>query len=132
MKKKITISIPDNLNDLQEAKLIQERLNQKALTGSGKIRTNSIRIGDCTDIKLRESVIVIKRIPAEPFIETKNCTVCRSSFQSDMGQKMYINYGGRRKQLHYCSKECCLAVIEICGEGRAAMKKSELIPVRMH
>lgn len=126
-KKIVKISIPDNLTPVQEAEEIRNRLNQKALSGKGY--ENFKRIGEGIEIKDAKTIIEITRKPSEPYITTKSCTVCECSYQSDMGVKIWVNYGGVVKSLVYCSKKCCDAVIDICGPGRAAYNRKKLKPV---
>lgn len=122
--KKITINIPDGLSSLEEAHLIKDKLVQKALSGTGKNRDQK-RIGDRVKVGYTETTIVIKRDVSD-HIETVKCNACGCDYQSDMFKRIYINYGGRTKELRYCSEDCCKTVIDICGPGRARFKKKDL------
>ena len=130
MKKKISITIPDDLTPMQEAAEISQRLNQQLLAGNGR-QVDHKRIGDQVDIKYLTTEIVIKRVGEKP-IEFILCSICGIEYQSDLAKNVFHNYGGRTKKVHVCSETCQQTFISICGNGRAATKKSKLNPIRTY
>ncbi len=128
--KKIKIVIPDDLTPQQEAAEIAQRLMQKALSGTEK-QIDKLRIGTQVDIKELTTQITIERTGAKP-IEMIKCSVCSSKYQSDLFFPLFVNYGGQKKKLKYCSQACRNTVLDICGEGRAAIKQKDLKPVRLY
>jgi hypothetical protein len=125
--KKINITIPDNLNEIQEAKLIQEKLTQKALSGNGNNLINK-RIGDEVIVKDLVTQITIKRTGEKP-VELMDCPICKTQFQNNFFNPVFTNYGGVIKRHKTCSNNCQQNFIEFCGDGRASVKRKDLKPL---
>ena len=123
---KIKITIPDNLTHAEEIIAIAKQLGQKMLP------SGQLQLGSGYEIRHLNTTIEIERKPVEKPIVTLECSVCKSIFEKSTGSKLWINYGGKTSQRHYCSDECRSEVIEICGEGRASIKKSKLKPFRAY
>lgn len=121
----IIITIPDGLTPTEEIFAIAKKLG-KALAPPKK----QIAIGDGYTIKQLETQITIKREPTSKLLVTQVCSVCEVLFEPKEGFILYVNYGGITQQRRYCCEKCRTDVIELCGEGRAAIKKSKLKPVR--
>lgn len=119
---KIIITIPDNLSKDQELLAIGNELHKQILTSGTKFKM----LGDSVSIKHSETQITIKREPVEKPITTQVCSACDTIFEPSLGYKLWVNYGAKPRQVTYCSEDCRGAVMDFCGKGRAAIKKSEL------
>lgn len=122
---KINITIPDNLTPQEELLAIAAQLGKKMLPGGKAMLGSGYQIQDL------QTQITITREAVEKPLVTIECSVCKTIFEKSLGVPMYVNYGGDARKRLFCSKECCGEVINICGEGRAAMKKKDLKPVRL-
>lgn len=121
----IIITIPDGLTPAEEIIAIAKKMG-KALAPPKK----QIAIGDGYTIKQLETQIIIRREPTSKLLVTQVCSVCETLFEPKEGFILYVNYGGITQQRRYCCEECRQQVIDICGEGRASIKKSKLKPAR--
>ena len=123
---KIVIKIYDDLNPMEELAEINRQLF-KLLPSSKKQRK---LIGEAVTIKHLESQIVIVREPRIRHIEMLKCH-CGNDFQKNKAKRLYTNYGGLNKTLYYCSNNCRLEVLAICG-NRASIKKEEIKNVYLY
>lgn len=121
----IIITIPDGLSPEEEIVAIAKKMG-KALAPPKK----QLAIGDGYTVKQLETQIIIKREPTSKLLVTQVCSVCETLFEPKEGFILYVNYGGVTNQRRYCCEECRQQVIDICGEGRASIKKSKLKPTR--
>lgn len=121
---KIIITIPDNLDANSELLAIAKQLGRKLLP------TNNKLLGSGYDVKHLETQIIIKREAIEKPIVTRECSVCSTIFEQKISKKLWVNYGGKRKQRHYCSDDCREVVLQLVGSGRASVKKRHIAPVR--
>ena len=119
---KITITIFDDLNPMQELQAINKQM-LKALPKAKKVQN---LIGDKITIKHLKSQIEIVRVPREKPVTILDCSVCKTSFEKSLGKPLYVNYGGIKKALFYCSDSCRSVVSEVCGTGRASVKSKEV------
>ena len=122
---KINITIPDNLNANEEILAIAKHL------GNNMLPTNKELISCSYELKHLETQITIKREPTEDTIVTRECSVCATIFEQGIGSKLWVNYGGKKKQRHYCSDECREVVLQIVGNGRASIKKGGLVGLKL-
>lgn len=120
---KIIITIPDNLSPAEEAIAIAKELGKKFLPKTGNKQK---ALGTGYEIQQLETQIIIKREPVEKAIATKDCSVCGTVFPIKSGVPLWINYGGVQKQRHYCKESCRQTVIDLVGEGRAAISRKGL------
>ena len=120
--KKIKITIPDNLTPQEETFAIAKQLGSKLIENK---QTTKL-LGSGYEIKHTQTEIIINREPVEKPIKTTECTVCKTVFENKLGSVLYINYGGSHKKKIYCSDNCRDVVRDICGEGRASIKKGKL------
>jgi hypothetical protein len=123
---KVNITIPDNLTHEQEIFAIAKALGAKMLP-SGKTKL----LGSGYEIQNIQTQITITREAVEKPIVTIECSVCKTIFEKKIGAALYVNYGGKPRKRLFCSTECCNEVINICGEGRAALNKKDLKPFRI-
>jgi hypothetical protein len=122
---KINITIPDNLTPQEELFAIAKQLGKKMLpAGKTNLLGSGYEIQD-----LQTQITIIRKAVDKPIV-TIDCSVCRTVFEKSIGKILYVNYGGKNRQRHFCSEECCQAVIDIVGEGRASMKRNGLKPMR--
>lgn len=118
----ITITIPDNLTPQQELLAISKQLGKKLLpTGN-----NPILIGEGYEIKNLQTRITIKRESVEKPLVIISCSLCSLSVEQKLSKKLWSNYGGNIKKLHFCDDNCRDTVLQISGTGRCAIKKSDL------
>lgn len=122
--KKINITIPDNLSAAEEAIAIAQQLRTKLLPDNG-----FKKIGSGYQIQDLQTEITVTRVSVEKLIKTLDCGVCNTTFETSIGKALYINYGGNARKNLYCSEECRDVVHNLCGEGRASIKKGDLKPV---
>jgi hypothetical protein len=118
---KIKINIPDNLSKEDEIKMITEQLGRKLLSTS-----NQKLIGRGYEINQLETQIIINREPTEKPIVTKECSVCNTVYDQTIGVSLWVNYGGSAKKRYYCSDNCREYILQIVGNGRASIKRSNL------
>lgn len=118
---KIRIEIYDDLSPIEELHAINKQM-LKALPRGKKAKL----IGDGMTIKHLESQIVIVRIPRVKVNTLLICTVCSNNFEKALGKKLYVNYGGMKRTLYYCSETCRGVVAEVCGDTRASVKSKEV------
>ena len=123
MKKDIVIKIPDTLSEKEETALIFKKLAIKQLSGSAK-KDSQKRIGDFVEVKHLTTTITIIRECKEKPIEFIKC-YCGCEFQKGAESKYFHNYGGVRKIVEVCSKDCLDFVIENFGE-RVSRTKGKL------
>lgn len=117
----IHIKIPDNLSPSEEMLAIAKQLGKRMLpAGKNKL------LGSGYEIKHSETKITITREAVEKPIATLVCSVCKTTCEMTLAKPLWINYGGKTRKVHYCSDDCRSKVIEICGEGRASIKKESL------
>lgn len=123
---KIKIKIPDGLTPKEEVIQIAKRLNQKALSRSGK-QNKSMLLGTGKDVEIQhiQTEIIITRVSKEKPIEYITCNVCNSEYQSDTAQTYWHNYGGKPKEVKVCSETCKHIVLQFLGD-RAAPTKTKL------
>ena len=119
---KITITIPDNLTPEEEFIEVSKQLTKKLIP----TKVDKKLLGKGYEIKHLETQIIIKREPVEAVIISRECSVCNTIFEEKAGIKLWTNYGGKKRKLHYCSEECRNIVLDFSGPGRAAIKKSDL------
>lgn len=124
--KKLHLKIPGNLNPQQEVLEIAKLLSQKLLPSAQK------QLGTGVDIKELQTQITIERVPVEKARKTTECSVCKSLFENRAGKKLWVNYGGQVRTVHYCSDTCRDVVLEICGPGRAAINRKDIGHVFNH
>jgi len=122
--KTIKINIPDNLSAEKEVFAIAKKLQQKALSGTGKNK-EVLQIGDNIDIKDLETQIIITRVSTEKPIEMVKCNVCDCEYQNNMAFYYFHNYGGSRKRNAVCSDKCRQFMIDNFGV-RIAKSASKL------
>lgn len=122
--KKIKITIPDNLSAAEETIAIAKQLQTKFLLGN-----NVKKLGSGYEIKDLQTEIIVTRVPVEKPIKTLDCGVCSTTFETSLGKPLYINYGGNVRKNLYCCEECRNTVLNLCGEGRASIKKGGLKPI---
>jgi hypothetical protein len=122
----INIKIPYNLTEQEEIGAIARQLfiRKKQLQLS---QTSKKLIASDTAVKIKdiETKIIVTRDLGKP-IPTCTCSVCKTIIEKRLAKVLWINYGGVTKKHHYCSEECRNIVLNISGNGRAAIKKSEL------
>jgi hypothetical protein len=89
-------------------------------------KANQKLIGDGMTIKHLKSQIEIVRIPRVKVNTLLICTVCSNNFEKKLGKPLYVNYGGMKRTLYYCSETCRGVVAEVCGDTRASVKSKEV------
>ena len=123
---KIIIKIPDNLTPEEERFAIFKKMG-KALAPPKK---KQLAIGEGYVVQQLQTEIVIIREPVVKLTVVHECSVCKTLFEPLDGFKLYVNYGGITKKRLYCSDNCVVTVMSICGEGRASKTKGKLKPSR--
>jgi hypothetical protein len=118
---KIKIEIYDDLSPIEELQAINKQMLKALPKGKSKKL-----IGDQVTIKHLKSQIEIVRVPRVKVNTLLICTVCSNNFEKKLGKPLYVNYGGIKKVLHYCSETCRGVVAEICGDTRASVKSKEV------
>lgn len=127
--KKIKLTVPSDVKDIDLGYFVKKRLEQKAL--SGHAREKFTRIGDQVDILEDKIIIEITKKYKEPLITMLKCNVCNCEYQSNYFKKYFHNYGGRIKMVKVCSDNCVDTVLEYFGE-RVAISKSKLKPLKIN
>jgi len=121
----ITIKIPANLTKEKEAiEVAKQILKNPILIGNNN---NVLLIGN-ENIEIQElnSFIKIERIPIEPIMNA--CSCCDTNFEKSTGKKVYVNYGGKKKELVYCSDKCRNVLLDILPLNRYSFTKTKLKP----
>lgn len=120
----IKITIPDNLTPDQELLAIAQQLGKKMLPSK-----NQNLLGAGYELKHLQTAIVINRVTTEKIIVTRVCPICDTIFDHSIGKRLWTNYGGVKKQHHYCSDDCRDVMESIVGDGRSSRSKNKLQPL---
>ena len=116
----LTLELPDDLTPQEEAARIAGALLKHSLGKGQKLLAGEIEIKDLN------TGLIIRRVPKKsaPLV---SCSVCKSLFDKKQGAVLWVNYGGIPKRLIYCTDGCRKQVLDVCGEGRAAINKRGLV-----
>jgi len=118
-----TIKILANLSPEKEAiEIAKQILKTPSLLGSN---SHQVFIGESeVEIKELNSIIKIERLPIEPIMLV--CSCCDCNFDKKDGRKIYQNYGGKVRDIFYCSDECVNYVLSFLPPDRASKKRKDL------
>ena len=122
----VKIKIPTNLTPQQEAIEISKKLLKSSLLEN----KSKILIGLDLEVQKLKTTIEIERIAPEPIMS--RCSVCDCNFEEKIGKKLFTNYGGRVKQITYCSEICRDEVILILPSNRYSLTKSKLKKIKFY
>ncbi|MCP4664858.1 MAG: hypothetical protein GY849_00705 [Deltaproteobacteria bacterium] len=116
----INIEIPDNLNEQQEVLMIAKNLSKKLLPASLK------SIGDGIEIQELETIIKVNRISTDKITITFECEICSTIYDKESKSKFFVNYGGKIKEKHTCSKNCSEEYMSFLNENRCDFSRLKL------
>lgn len=120
------IKIKANLTPQEEAIEIAKELLKKPLLLSG----SKIKVIGKEQAEIQELIttIQIQRIPQEKLMSV--CSCCDTNFEKGTGFKIWVNYGGKKKVLEYCSTNCRQLLMDILPESRYSLKSTKINSIK--
>lgn len=110
------IEIPLGLSPSEEAAVLITKLIGKQLENKTKM------IGSGNEIKSLETTITIVRVP-KITIKMLHCNMCDCDYDSKLAWEVEHNYGGRKRRVKLCSKECAEILTNHIGDRARLIKK---------
>jgi len=115
--KKVSITIPDNLDHNQEVIAIAGQLHKKMIGRDQK------RIGNSVDVIDLKTEIIVTRKSTEKPIKMIVCPICETSCDESIAKDYFTNYGGSIRKKFTCSSECRDFVLNFLGSRASKSKR---------
>ena len=117
----IRITIPDNLDSIEETLAIANTLTRKMLP-----KNDQKLIGDGYTLQDAKVNIIITRKPVQKAVAVRECAICGTLFEQGVGARYYTNYGGVINARFACSKKCRDEILEMFSRHSVARFKKDL------